>query len=208
MLDSHLRPFIDPPLNHVAKFLARQGVHADILTAVGFFFSLCAFAALSFQYYWVAIFFIILCRLMDGLDGPLARMTQATDLGGFYDIVSDFIFYSGTIFFFAVGRPDMALAAAFLIFSFMGTGSAFLAFAILAAKNGHHHEKQGKKSFFYVAGLAEGTESIAVLLLICIFPNAFVWIAYIYGAICWMTTLGRVIHATRMYSSRLQGDLD
>ena len=197
MFDSYIRQYIDRPLNATARVLAKTGVSANMLTAAGFAFSLCVFAALAFQFYNIALLFIVLSRLMDGLDGPLARQTQATDLGGYFDIVSDFIFYSGTVFFFAVGRPDMALPAAFLIFSFMGTGSAFLAHAILAAKRGLHHERQGKKTFFYVSGLAEGTESIAVLLLICLIPNYFAWAAYIFGGVCWLTTFARVLQAAQ-----------
>lgn len=187
MLDSYIRPMIDPPLNAAAVRLARTGVTANTLTAIGFGFSLCAFAALAFQAYGLAILFIALSRLMDGLDGPLARQSQETDLGGYFDIVSDFIFYSGVIFFFAVGRPDMALPAAFLIFSFMGTASSFLAYAIIAAKRGKNHEKQGRKSFFYLKGITEGTETIALLFFICLFP----------GGLCWLTTLGRTMQAVK-----------
>ena len=182
MLDSYIRQHIDRPLNVIARILAKTGVSANMLTGIGFIFSLCAFAALVFQFYHLAVLFIVLSRLMDGLDGPLARQTQSTDLGGYLDIVSDFIFYSGIVFFFAVGRPDMALPAAFLIFSFMGTGSAFLAYAIFAAKHGINHDRQGKKAFFYVSGIAEGTESNIALILICLIPGYFAWIPPIHSA--------------------------
>ena len=197
MLDSYIRPMIDPPLNAAAVRLARTGMTANTLTAVGFGFSLCAFAALAFQACGFAILFIVISRLMDGLDGPLARQSQATDLGGDFDIVSDFIFYSGVVFFFAVGRPEAALPAAFLIFSFMGTASSFLAYAIVAAKRGLNHEKQGRKSFFYLKGITEGTETIALLIFICIFPNMFAWASYIFGGLCWLTTLGRTVQAAK-----------
>lgn len=199
MLDSKIRPYIDPPLNRLAKYLSRFGVTANIVTVIGFIFALCCFVALSFGAYGVAILFIILNRLMDGLDGPISRQTSATDLGGYLDIVFDFIFYSGTIFFFALGADDgtkyTALAAAFLIFSFMGAGTSFLAYAIVAAKRGENHEEQGKKSFFYAQGLAEGTETIITLLLICFFPHNFIVIAYVFGVVCWLTTAGRIMLA-------------
>ena len=196
MFDSKIRPHIDPPLNKLAEQLVKLGLTANIITGVGFLFALCCFASLVFGAYGLAIIFIILNRFMDGLDGPVSRQTSSTDLGGFLDIVFDFIFYSGTIFFFAVGVDDntssTALAAAFLIFSFMGAGSSFLAYAIVAAKRGQNHEEQGKKSFFYAQGLAEGTETIATLLLICIFPSSFIIVAYLFGFICWLTTAGRI----------------
>ncbi|MGM0423253.1 MAG: CDP-alcohol phosphatidyltransferase family protein [Pseudomonadota bacterium] len=195
MLDAYLRPLIDPPLNRVAAVLAKTGLTANMVTGFGFGFAVAAFAALAFQAYGAALLFILLNRLMDGLDGPLARQSQASDLGGYFDIVSDFIFYAGAIFFFAVGRPETALAAAFLIFSFMGTASSFLAYAIIAAKRNIHHETQGRKSFAYLKGITEGTETIILLALICLIPGGFVWIAAIFGGLCWLTTLGRVLQA-------------
>lgn len=195
MMDSYVRRFIDPPLNNCAVRLARAGIRANTLTIAGFIISLLGFFALAYQAYGAAIACIVASRLMDGLDGPLARQTRPTDLGGFLDIVSDFVFYAGTVFFFALGRPEMALPAAFLIFSFMATGSSFLAYAILAAKKGHNHSAQGHKSFFYLQGLAEGTETIFVMILICLLPEQFGKIAYVYGAMCWLTFIGRVRRA-------------
>jgi len=195
MLDSYLRPLIDRPLNAASSVLVKYGLTANIMTGFGFGFALAAFAALGFQSYGAALLFIGLNPLMDGLDGPVARQTQISDIGGYFDIVSDFIFYAGAIFFFAVGRPETALAAAFLIFSFMGTASSFLAYAVIAAKRGLHHETQNKKSFAYLKGITEGTETIILLVLICLIPGWFIWIAYIFGALCWLTTLGRVMQA-------------
>jgi len=195
MFDSRVRRLIDPPLNRAAHSLAAWGAAPNGLTAAGLGFSVCAFAALFFRLYPLALLFILLNRLMDGVDGPVARVTGVTDLGGFYDILSDFIFYAGAIFFFAAGRPEMALAAGFLIYSFFGSGGSLLAAAILAAKSGVPHDQQERKSFYYQAGLMEGTETVFVLLLICLRPDWFPWIAYIFGALCWVTTLGRVRHA-------------
>lgn len=201
MLDSTLRPYIDPPLSHIAKILTHWNISANQLTAIGFMFGVGAFIALALQSYIVALVFIVLNRLADGLDGPLARQTQATDLGGYYDIVSDFIFYSGIIFFFALGNPDDALPAAFLIFSFMGTASSFLTYAIIATKHNITHEKQGRKSFYYLKGITEGSETFALLVFICLFPDLFPWAAYIFGALCWLTTLGRTVETTKTFSS-------
>ena len=136
-------------------------------------------------------------RLADGLDGAIARHAGITDLGGYLDIVLDFLFYSGVVFGFAVGRPDQALAAAFLIFAFVGTGSAFLAHAVMAAKRGLTTVSRGHKSLYYIGGLAEGTETIAVFVALCLFPDWFTWIAYGFGVACWLTTLTRIVAAVQ-----------
>lgn len=195
MLDSIARRLLDPILNKTACKLVSCGISANMLTIAGFIFSAFGFAAIASQHYGLTIILIAISRAMDGLDGPLARQTTATDFGGYLDIVFDFIFYAGTVFFFAVGRPDFALPAAFLIFSFMGTGSSFLAYAIIATKHGINHDRQGKKSFFYSHGITEGTETIAVLILICLFPERFDVIAYVFGGLCWVTTVIRIRQA-------------
>src|SRR5262249_51016522 len=125
MLDARLRALIDPPLDVLGSGLARLGGDANAVTLAGFALGVAAWLALAVRLSDWALVLTLANRLLDGLDGAVARRSGVTDLGGYLDIVCDFLFYSGVVFFFAVGRPDQALAAAFLIFSFVGTGSSF-----------------------------------------------------------------------------------
>ena len=121
-----------------------------------------------------------------------------TDLGGFLDIVLDFIFYSGIVFGFALADPARnALPAAFLIMAFVGTGSSFLAYAVMAAKQRLATSERGPKSLYYLGGLTEGTETIFVFVLFCLFPDSFPLLAVGFGALCWLTTASRVATAWR-----------
>lgn len=199
MLDSYLRPLIDPPLDRAGRRLAAWGVTANAVTLVGFGFGVAAMAALAVRADLLALALLAANRLCDGLDGAVARHRGASDFGGYLDIVLDFLVYSGVVFAFAVGRPEHALAAAFLIFSFVGTGASFLAFAVFAAKRGLTTERRGAKSLYYLGGLAEGGETILALAAICLLPDAFPWIAYGFGALCWLTTLGRVLAARQAF---------
>lgn len=199
MLDSRIRRWIDPPLDRLGRGLARAGLHANAITVAGFLVGVAAWAALAQQCYVAALTLIAANRLADGLDGALARRLGPTDLGGYLDIVLDFLFYSGVPFFFAVGRPEHALPAAFLGFSFVGTGSSFLAFAAIAAKRRLTTQRQGKKSIYYLGGLTEGFETIAVFVLICLFPDAFAWFAWIFGGLCWLTTGIRIAMAVEAF---------
>ena len=200
MLDVFARRFIDGPLNAAARRLARRGVEANAITLSGFGIGLVAVPLLAIEAYLAALGCILLNRIADGLDGPLARARgKASDLGGFLDIVCDFIFYSAVIFGFALGQPEHALAAAFLIFSFIGTGSSFLAYAIVAAKRGITTDLRGQKSLYYLGGLTEGTETVALLVVICLFPDWFAWIAWGFGTACWLTTAGRILAGWRSF---------
>lgn len=199
MLDGRLRPLIDPPLDRLGRGLAARGVAADAVTLLGFALGLGAMAAVAAGAYPTGLGLLLLNRLADGLDGAVARHRGPTDLGGFLDIVLDFITYAGLVFAFALAEPDRnALAAAFLLFAFMGTGSSFLAFAIMAAKRGTTTAQAGRKSLYYLGGLTEGTETILFLVAACLLPGHFPLLAAIFGAMCWLTTLGRVAAGYQM----------
>lgn len=199
MLDARLRKLIDPPLDRVGRRLARLGISANGITWTGFLVGCGAWAMLALGSYSWALALILLNRLADGLDGAVARHGRISDLGGYLDIVLDFLFYSGVVFFFAVGRPDQALPAAFLIFSFVGTGASFLAFAALAAKRGISTTARGPKSIYYLGGLTEGSETLALFVLICLFPDHFAWFAWIFGGLCWLTTGVRIYMAVETF---------
>jgi phosphatidylglycerophosphate synthase len=192
MFDAAFRKLIDPPLDRVGRMLARTGVTANMLTVSGLVIGLGVVPALAAQQYALALSLIGINRILDGLDGAVARAVGPTDLGGYLDIVADFIFYSAVIFGFALGQPQDAIWAAFLIFSFVGTGSSFLAYAIIAAKRGLSTEARGSKSIFYLGGLAEGSETIALLVVVAICPQYFAVLAGIFGTMCWITTASRV----------------
>ena len=199
MLDAPLRRVIDRPLDTVGRRLAAAGVPADAVTLAGFAVGLLAIPLLAGELYGAALAAILANRLADGLDGAVARRRGATDLGGYLDIVCDFLFYAGVVFGFALARPENALPAAFLVFSFVGTGSSFLAFAILAAKRGLATAARGDKAFYYLGGLTEGSETIALFVAMCLLPGAFAPLAWGFGALCWVTTASRVAGAAAAF---------
>lgn len=199
MIDPLFRRLFGGTIDRAGAMLAARGVRPNAITFLGLGFGVAAAVALALRMDGAALALLLLNRLCDGLDGAVARSAGATDLGGYYDIVFDFLFYSGIVFAFAVGRPEAALPAAFLIFSFVGTGASFLAYAVMAAKRGMTTAQRGPKSLFYIDGLTEGGETIAALAAICLVPSAFGWIAYGFGALCWVTTAGRVLAARRAF---------
>ena len=186
---------IGPPLDAAGRRLAAAGVAADTVTLAGFAVGLLAIPLIAVESYGLALGAIALNRLADGLDGAVARQRGPTDFGGYLDIVCDFLFYGGVVFGFALARPANALPAAFLIFSFVGTGASFLAFAILAAKRGLATTARGVKSFYHLGGLTEGGETIALFAALCLLPDAFAPLAWGFGALCWVTTLSRMLGA-------------
>jgi len=195
MIDSYLRPLIDPPLNRAGRAVARIGLSANGVTMIGFGFGLSAAAFIAVELYILGGLFILLNRLFDGLDGAVSRATAPTQAGGFLDIVLDFFIYGLVPVGFAIADPDRnGAAAAFLIASFYANGSAFLAFSIFAEKLGLRSSAQGVKSLYYMSGIAEGFETIVVFVLFCLYPNRFAELAILFAIICFVSAGARCVN--------------
>src|SRR3546814_11511467 len=92
----------------------------------------------------------------------------------YIDIVLDVIAYALLALSFAIRDPAAAaLPAAFLLASFMGTASSFLAYAILAGRHGRETSLRGRKTFYHLGGLTEGTEKIIFFELCLALPQYF-----------------------------------
>ncbi|MEL6875854.1 MAG: CDP-alcohol phosphatidyltransferase family protein [Pseudomonadota bacterium] len=199
MLDAKLRPLIDPPLNAVGRTLARAGFSANAVTLLGLVVGLGGAAAIYAGYYGLAFCLVLAGRILDGLDGAVARATRKTAFGGYLDIVCDFVFYVSVPLAFGLAEPDYLPAALILVSAFTVTGISFLAFAVTAAEQGAETAEHGEKSFFYSTGIAEGTETITVFLLMCLFPGWFPEIALIYTAMCIITVIQRSLLARQTF---------
>jgi phosphatidylglycerophosphate synthase len=203
MLDRALLAIVRPPLQWGARRLAAMGVGADAVTWCGFALGVAGAAAIALGRPGVGLALILASRVADGLDGTLARLTQATDRGAFLDIALDFLFYASVPLAFAIADPPAnALPAAVLLAAFIGTGSSFLAFAVLAERRGLKSTGYPAKGFFYLGGLTEGTETILCFVLMCLVPQHFAWWAYGFAALCALTIGTRLAAGWVIFGSR------
>jgi phosphatidylglycerophosphate synthase len=201
MLDRTATALIKPAVQGLALVLFRVGLTANQITVAGF--SLGIFAAISIANgaYLVGAIAIFSSRLLDALDGAVARMTRATDQGGFLDIALDFLFYASIPLAFAVADPlNNALPAAVLLAAFIGTATSFLAFAAIAAKRGMSSLDYPDKSFYFLGGLTEATETLAFFAAMCLWPEHFAPLAYVFAALCAVTVATRLWWGWRAFA--------
>lgn len=200
MLDRHIRPLIDPPLNRLGLGIARAGVSANFVSLAGLFLGLSAAVAITLEAFLIAILFICASRLADGLDGAVARVHGVTDFGGYLDIVCDYVFYAAIPLAFIILDPQAhGVAGAFLLMSFYVNGGSFLGFSILAEKKQMQSASHGVKSLYFTGGLLEGTETILFFLILCLAPHWFVPLAWVFGTLCLLTAAGRVLLASKVF---------
>jgi phosphatidylglycerophosphate synthase len=194
MLDRLAIDLLHKPLQALARQLVRAGVGADTVTLTGFAIGLGGAAAIALQQPLAGLALILVSRLMDGLDGTVARLTAPTDRGAFLDITLDFLFYASIPLAFALADPAAnALAAAVLLAAFIGTGSSFLAFAVLAERRGLKSLAYPSKGLFYLGGLTEATETLACFVAMCLWPAAFAPLALAFAALCALTVATRLL---------------
>ena len=198
MLDRWTMPLTQRPLLKLATVFEGR-LSPDQVTLLSFLIGITALPLLALGYYGLALVVIVINRIGDGLDGALARQSgQQSAAGGFLDIGLDFVFYAAVVLGFGLTDPaNNALAAAFLLFAFIGTGTSFLAFAIATQQRDTNQQEKvrpdlPKKAFYYLEGLTEGTETVAALIAFCLFPQHFAWLASLFAIACLITTVTRL----------------
>jgi phosphatidylglycerophosphate synthase len=201
MLDGVMRRVIDPGLNAAGRRLAALGVGADGVTLAGLVAGLAAATVIAVAGpWWGALVLVLASRVLDGLDGAVARAKAKTDFGGYLDIVCDFAFYAAIPLAFVLRDPVAnGLAGAFVLASFYINGATFLGYAVLAEKRGLQTRSRGDKSLYFTAGLLEGTETIAFFAALCLWPNLFAPMAFVFGGLCLVTAFVRVVIAARSF---------
>jgi phosphatidylglycerophosphate synthase len=200
MLDRFMRRLFDPALDRAGRSLAARGVRADALTFAGLGIGLGSALCIGLRLDLAALALLALNRVLDGLDGAVARATVRTDRGGFIDIVFDFIFYGAVPLAFALRDPGSnAVPAAALLFAFYVNGASFLAFAAVAAQRGLADAAFRDKSIYFTAGLAEGTETILFFAAMLIVPASFPLLAYAFAGLTLMSAVARTVVAWRVF---------
>lgn len=191
MLDEPARRVVTPVLDAAGRRLHARGVTADQLTVVGFIVGAGAVVAVALAAWEIGLVLWLANRLIDGLDGPVARLAGARPWGGFVDIVSDFAIYGGFVVGVAIAVPDARLACVVLLATYYVNGAALLAFDAAAERAGSAH-RSGTRSLRFLGGLAGGTETIIVHSLFCLLPSHAAVIAWTFAAFVAVTAAWRV----------------
>lgn len=199
MLDPVARRVLTPILTRGGDALADAGVSAVAVTAAGFVVGGGACVAVGLGWWWWALGLWLLNRLLDGLDGPVARRRGSTELGGLLDIVADFAIYAGFIVGVAFAMPTARLACVALVSAYYVSGSTFLAVSSLLERRdraGSAHEDG--RSLRFVGGLAEGTETVVTYTLICLLHAQAETVVWVFAALVAVTAVQRLVFGVRV----------
>lgn len=217
MIDRSLRTVkryaLAPISTPLAHRLVRRG--AGPVTSAGLGIGLAAAAAAALGAFAAALALWLLNRLLDGLDGEVARrLGRADDLGGYLDLLADLTVYAAVPIGAAIGTAGLAgtagtagaagstwtwpLVAVLLATYYVNLGSyAFL--AALMEKRGRGAAKRGEAtSLVMPAGLVEGFETALLVSAMLALPALLpLWLA-LTAALVAVTAAQRAWWGTRV----------
>lgn len=178
VLDRRVRPLVTRVLQPVAEH-SPGSVRPVTVSLFGFGFGIGAGLAAAFSLWPVAVAAWLVNRVLDGLDGVLARQqASAGDRGAYLDMVLDVIVYAAVPIGLAQGAGvDGAwTAAALLLASFYVNITTGLYLSAILEKRGAGAGANGETtSITMPVGLIEGTETVVWFTLMLAVPRAVLW---------------------------------
>ncbi len=200
MLDSVARPLKNRLLHPVTSRLAAR-VHPHSITLASALFGLLAAVAVSQGRFDLGLLGWALNRILDGLDGTVAREGgRQTDFGGYIDMIADFAVYAaipiGVAIHFATA--DLWLATSVMLATFYVNSASWMYLAALLEKRSAGARKIDEETSITMPdALVGGTETLLLytsfLVLPALAPEIF-WLTTILTAV---SVLQRVVWALR-----------
>lgn len=204
MLDNYLRKIKDAILIPVARFAGQYASPNIISLSAGGVGAVCGIMAWQGMY-TPALVLWLLNRLLDGLDGAVARLyDRQTDLGGYLDILIDFVIYAAIPVSLAIGR-DMTTtfaAALFLLSTFYVNAASWLYLSSLLERHRMQPENIRLTSVVIPAGLIEGAETIIFFALFFLFPGWIDALFVLMGVLVCVTIIQRFWWASHYLNRR------
>ena len=191
MLDTHARKHVQPTVEKTADFLLKIGLTADGVTKIAFAIGVSSGFFIYMDQPLIAVFVLWLSGYLDVVDGTMARKTKPSSWGTLLDISFDRLVEISVIVGLAFRFPDSMWALFLLSVSIIVGMTVFLTVGALS-------DKEGMKSFYYQAGLAERTEGFILFTLMIVFSTYLTAITLIFIAVQIITVIQRMAEAKRI----------
>lgn len=191
MLDTHARKYVQPVIEKTADQLLKFGWTADGVTKGAFVIGISSGVFIYLGHPLLAVAVLWLSGFLDAVDGTMARKTKPSSWGTLLDISFDRLVEISVIIGLAFRYPDSMWALLLLSVSILFAMTVFLTVGALS-------DKDGMKSFYYQAGLAERTEGFILFTLMIVFSTYLTALTLIFLAVEIFTTFQRLAEARRL----------
>jgi phosphatidylglycerophosphate synthase len=192
MFDSSLRLAKDRWLRSSANAL-RQ-VPPMAITGVGFLAGLGAAWCAAQGSYWSALALFWLGRILDGLDGAVARAAnKQSALGGYFDLMTDFVVYAAIpiAVWWSLRTVNGPMPLIVMLATFYVNAASWMLLSALTEKG------DSLTSVAMPAGLIEGFETIVFYSLFLLLPAWSNELFYLFSILVALSVLQRVVWAWR-----------
>ncbi|KMK91577.1 CDP-alcohol phosphatidyltransferase family protein [Rossellomorea marisflavi] len=193
MLDTHARKWVQPGIETTARSFLKAGFTPNGVTVAAFIIG----GGTGIVYYTgfpiLAVLLLWVSGFLDAVDGSMARLTKPSPFGTVMDVTFDRIVEISVILGVAAVHPEAVWPLLLLSVSIIISMTIFLTVGAVS-------EKEGGKSFYYQAGLAERTEGFILFSLMMLFPSIVVWTTLLFVAVELYTGFQRFAEAKRLLS--------
>ncbi len=197
MFDSYLRNLKDRVGQPLVRRMPR--LNPIIISLIGFGFGLGAAVLAIFGLYFWALVLWLLNRLMDGLDGLVARIqAQHSDLGGYLDFILDVIVYAALPMAIVMGDGRIegwAWLSIMLAIFYVNIGSWLYLSSIMEKRALHGLDIL--TTIIMPPGLIGGFETILFYSAFLIFPGYMHILFIIFSVLVLFTIIQRLIWAVK-----------
>lgn len=185
MIDKYLRPVKEKYLLPIAKIISKY-LSPNQISIVAFFMGLLSCILIIYNYLNIALGFWLLNRIIDGLDGTVARVSnRQTDWGGYLDIMLDFTIYALipiTMTFIINDNIFSYLSLSIMLASFYINSASWMYLSAVKEKREGKEDKSLLTSIPMPSGLIEGSETIVLYTLFFLFPN-YLYLLFIIASV-------------------------
>ena len=195
VIDARLRAAKDRVVAPLATRLPRS-VTPGRLTATSMLGGIAAGVLAAGGWRWWAVAAWLVGRLLDGLDGAVARrLGRQSDLGGYLDLMADTVGYAAVPIGVAARHDDPVVwaACAVLLASFYLNTMSWTLLSAIAEKRAAGAAVRGERTTVHMpTGLVEGAETIVLYIIVLALPALATWWFWSMTALVAATIVQRV----------------
>jgi phosphatidylglycerophosphate synthase len=201
MFDRTLRVPKDRMMAPLARWTG-GAVHPTVISAAAFVAGLGCCVLLYRGSMMGALVLWLLNRVLDGLDGAVARQQgRESDLGGYLDMMLDLVVYALIPISAAAATPGseaLWLSLAFLLASFyVNAGSWMYLSAILEKRGSGASGGSEQTTVTFPTGLVEGAETMLLFTLIIVLPGHLTGLFWLIAVLVGVTAVQRIVWSVR-----------
>lgn len=191
MLDTHARKYVNPIIELGADFFIKCNLNANQVTIIALLLGISTSIFIYFDMSIIACIALWLSGYLDAVDGAVARKSKvSSSFGALLDILCDRIVEIGMILVLGLKNENVRLELMILLACILISMTVFLTVGALSEKN-------GIKSFYYQAGVAERSEGFILFSLMFLFQGYLNVLTNVFSLLILITIGQRIFDAKK-----------